>query len=59
MSSTWILILLVRSLSTIAFTNITGFKNAGDCIKAGNETKALVSGTTKELAFVCVEQQRN
>ena len=39
-----------------ATTSVPGFSSYEQCRKAGVETKKLVSGTKKDVEFVCVEQ---
>lgn len=60
---TWILILLVHvgmigSGNSNAITNVPGFATEADCIAAGRQAKALVSGTVKALEFACVAQPK-
>jgi len=42
---------------SVAITHITNFKTEASCTAAGKATKPLVSGTAKELEFVCIRQE--
>ena len=58
---TWILILFVHigaggGNDSNAITSVPGFKTEAACMKAGKDSKALVSFTVKDLNFVCVAQ---
>ncbi len=57
----FILILLVHvgafgKTDSNSLTSVHGFKSVEQCQKAGESARALVSGTVKELRFVCVSQ---
>jgi hypothetical protein len=59
---TWVLIILVHVGSfgksdSNSLTNIPGFASPSECDAAGQEAKRLVSGTVKELRYVCVAQK--
>ena len=42
---------------SVALTYIQGFKSEASCNTAGNATKPLVKGSTKEQRFVCIRQE--
>lgn len=57
----WILILFFHvgpmgNGNSNAVTNVPGFKSEESCRQAGQKAKGLVSGTVKEMEFVCVQQ---
>lgn len=39
-----------------ATTVVPNFATEAECVAAGNKSKSLVSGTKKELEYVCVKQ---
>lgn len=58
---TYILIILVHvgiwgKTDSNSITSVPGFKTEASCRAAGTASKQLVSGTKKELEFVCVKQ---
>jgi len=61
--TTWIMILffhvgIMGSGNSNAVTSVPNFKTQQECQVAGNAAKKLVSGTVKEVSFVCVEQSK-
>tara|TARA_R110000868_G_scaffold378421_1_gene643870 strand:+ start:127 stop:309 length:183 start_codon:yes stop_codon:yes gene_type:complete len=42
---------------SVSVTHIPNFKSEAHCSAAGSATKPLVSGSTKELRFVCIRQE--
>jgi hypothetical protein len=60
---TWVLILLVHvgpmgDGNSNSLTNVPGFRSQQECNAAGQAAKRLVSGTMKELEYVCVAQPK-
>lgn len=56
----WTLILLVYAgtfsdSDSVALTNVTGFHSEQECIQAGEKSKKMVSGSKKELKYICVK----
>lgn len=50
----WTLVLLVVGISN-TLTNVVGFKSQASCEIAGQTSTSLISGTNKEIRFVCLE----
>ena len=42
---------------SVTLTHIPGFKTEQHCAAAGSATKTLVSGSAKELRFVCLRTE--
>ena len=42
---------------SVSVTHIPNFKSEAHCSAAGSAAKPLVSGSTKELRFVCIRQE--
>ena len=42
---------------SVALTHIKGFKTEAHCAAAGDATKPLVRGSTKDLRYVCLKQE--
>jgi hypothetical protein len=58
----WTLILLVYAGifadgDSVAITYVPNFSNQQMCVAAGKSSEGMVSGTKKELEFVCVKNQ--
>lgn len=58
---TWILILYfyagaMASGDSVTVTNVPGFTTQESCMQAGEATKPLVSGSFKNVRYVCVKQ---
>lgn len=41
-----------------ATTHVHGFSSKEECLQAGKDAKTLVSGTKKDLEFVCLKQTK-
>lgn len=41
---------------SVALTNVPGFTSQSECQKAGASLSGLVSGTKKEISFVCLQK---
>ena len=41
-----------------AITTLPGFTSEAECRAAGDAAKKLVSGTVKEISYVCVKQTK-
>ena len=59
----WILVIYVYAGimskgDSVTLTNVPGFKSQSECIKAGNDSKALVANSYKEQRFVCLSQSK-
>ncbi len=59
----WTLILfahagMMSDKDSMAMTTVPGFRTQAECRAAGEESKKMVSRTTKEMKFTCVEVQR-
>lgn len=58
----WVLILLVHvgwlgKTDSNSLVSVPGFSSVEECRAAGESSKQLVSGTKKELAYVCVQRK--
>jgi hypothetical protein len=58
---TYILVLFLHAgmlsdKDSMALTTVPGFKTESECQAAGNASKALGKGTTKDVKFVCLKQ---
>ena len=58
---TWVLVLFVHAgvlsnADSMALTTVPGFKLESACQAAGIKSQALAQRTTKEVSFVCVQQ---
>lgn len=58
----WILVLFIHAgvlsnTDSMAVTNIRGFSTEQACKEAGEKSRRLVSGTTKDVRFVCVAEK--
>lgn len=42
---------------SVTLTHIPGFKTEQHCQAAGNMTKPLVSGSAKEIRYICIRQE--
>ena len=42
---------------SVTLNHIPGFKTEQHCNAAGNAMKPLVSGSTKELRYICIRQE--
>lgn len=42
---------------SVTLNHIPGFKTEQSCYSVGNAAKQLVSGSTKELRFICIRQE--
>lgn len=56
----WILVLYIYAGAlargdSVSVTSIPGFSSIALCEKAGQTSKPLVSGSTKEIRFVCLQ----
>ncbi len=61
MSPVWVLIVfahagMMSKGDSNSLTSVDGFASQAACNAAGNAAKALTSGTTKEVRFVCVSK---
>lgn len=59
----WILIIYIyvgiwSERDSVTVTNIPGFTSLANCQNAGAASIPLVSGTRKELRYVCLEQRK-
>ena len=59
---TWTLVLYIYAGvlakgDSVTLTPIQGFKTLEACQIAGKDSKPLVSGSAKELRFVCLKQE--
>jgi hypothetical protein len=43
---------------SVSMQAVYGFKDRGSCVAAGKASEPLVSGSFKELRYVCLEQKR-
>jgi hypothetical protein len=60
MVETWVMIIffhvgIMGSGNSNAVTSIPNFKTQVQCQQAGDAAKKLVSGTVKEVSYVCVD----
>ncbi len=58
----WILVIYIYAGAfakgdSVTITHVPGFKSEAHCAAAGNMTKPLVNGSSKELRFVCLRQE--
>jgi len=44
---------------SVALTHIQGFRTEAQCDAAGAATKPLVKGSTKDIRYVCIKQEKN
>ncbi len=42
---------------SVTMTHIQGFKSEAHCAAAGSAAKPLVSGSAKEIRFICIRQE--
>ena len=59
----WTLILFayagaLSNSDSMAFTNVTGFKNQVSCQAAGEQAKKMYVGTTKVIRYTCVQVEK-
>jgi len=58
----WTLILYIYAGAfakgdSVTLNHIPGFKTEQHCSAAGSMSRSLVSGSTKELRFICIRQE--
>lgn len=48
---------LFSDSDAVTATQVYGFKSAASCQAAGQKSESLVSGTKKEMKFVCLKAE--